>query len=179
MCLVDEGPEPTWTTLQLYLWFPHGVLLLVFLNYITISFLVFKCIKSSSSKRSLRNLQSADSVLWTVLKWDQEVSRILWESMKNCNCKNTVFAKTFSHKRQFWNQSKVREDRGIHVCFFNQWMNHRCLKQVGTTPEVSLLLMIDRTFGPIVSQSTLVGQDAGLIWVTIFFNWGRDTGSNW
>lgn len=36
---------------------------LFFLNYITISFLVFKCIKSSSSKRSLRNLQSADSVL--------------------------------------------------------------------------------------------------------------------
>lgn len=147
------------------------------LNYITISFLVFKCIKSSSSKRSLRNLQSADLVLWAALKWDQEVSRILWESMKNCNC--TVFAKTFSHERQFWNQSKVREDRGIHVCFFNQWMNHRCLKQAGTTPEVRLLLMIDWTFGPIVSQSTLVGQDAGLIWVTIFFNWGRDTGSNW
>ncbi len=111
--------------------------------------------ESTDNRMSFKTLNSADSVLWFVLKPDWNLSRIILASRKLCNCSSTVFSRILAMKGRLEIGLKFYNSVVSKLGLFNIGLTIACLQRAGTEPKRRLLLIINMIHAPTLSNICL------------------------
>ncbi len=87
---------------------------------------------SVASIMSLVTFNKADSVLWSFLNPDWNISYSELNSRKECSWVNTTLSKNFEMKGRLEIGLKLPKSDTSRFCFFKRWVTEACFRQSGT-----------------------------------------------